>query len=114
MPPASARWRPCAAAGWRSRGPPGTKPTSAKWKRPCESVSVAARSFGSAIGRPPTARVGTVASATTTTTRACATGRPPGLGVAFRNSHLVYALTWYALAAMSAAAAWAVHRRKLT
>ena len=33
--------------------------------------------------------------------------------VAFRNSHLVYALTWYALAAMSAFAAWQVHRRRL-
>lgn len=34
--------------------------------------------------------------------------------VAFRNSHLVYALTWYALAAMSAFAVWQVHRRRLT
>ena len=33
--------------------------------------------------------------------------------VAFRNSHLVYALTWYALAAMSVFAAWQVHRRRL-
>ena len=33
--------------------------------------------------------------------------------VAFRNSHLVYALTWYALAAMSAFAVWQVHRRRL-
>ncbi|MEW9617566.1 SURF1 family protein [Shinella sp. S4-D37] len=49
-----------------------------------------------------------------------ATPNPGGLPiggltvVAFRNSHLVYALTWYTLAAMSAAGAWAVHRRKLT
>ena len=48
-----------------------------------------------------------------------ATANPGGLPVggmtviAFRNSHLVYALTWFALAAMSAAAVWAVHRRKL-
>ena len=48
-----------------------------------------------------------------------ATPNPGGLPVggmtviAFRNSHLVYALTWFALAAMSAAAVWAVHRRKL-
>ncbi|MBN9055798.1 MAG: SURF1 family protein [Rhizobiales bacterium] len=46
-----------------------------------------------------------------------ATPNPGGLPiggltvVAFRNSHLVYALTWYALAAMSAAAAWRVLRR---
>lgn len=33
--------------------------------------------------------------------------------VDFRNSHLVYALTWFALAAMSAFAAWQVHRRRL-
>lgn len=32
--------------------------------------------------------------------------------VAFRNSHLVYALTWYALAAMSAVGAWQIHRRR--
>lgn len=32
--------------------------------------------------------------------------------IAFRNSHLVYALTWYSLAIMSAAAAWFVIRRK--
>jgi len=32
--------------------------------------------------------------------------------VAFRNSHLVYALTWYALAAMSAAGIWQIHRRR--
>ncbi|MGD9479883.1 SURF1 family protein [Shinella sp. G-2] len=32
--------------------------------------------------------------------------------VAFRNSHLVYALTWYALAAMSLGAAWQIHRRR--
>ncbi|WP_411036335.1 SURF1 family protein [Shinella sp. BYT-45] len=48
-----------------------------------------------------------------------ATPNPGGLPVggltvvAFRNSHLVYALTWYGLAAMSAAAAWHVHRRRL-
>lgn len=33
--------------------------------------------------------------------------------VSFRNSHLVYALTWYALAAMSAGAAYGVMRRRL-
>lgn len=49
-----------------------------------------------------------------------ATPNPGGLPVggltvvAFRNSHLVYALTWYALAAMSAAGALAVLRRKLS
>ncbi|UDF32181.1 UNVERIFIED_ORG: SURF1 family protein (plasmid) [Roseateles sp. XES5] len=32
--------------------------------------------------------------------------------VAFRNSHFVYALTWYALAAMSLGAAWQIHRRR--
>lgn len=32
--------------------------------------------------------------------------------VTFRNNHLVYALTWYALAAMSAVAAYHVHRRR--
>lgn len=48
-----------------------------------------------------------------------ATPNPGGLPiggltvVAFRNSHLVYALTWYALAAMSAAAAWRVWRRPM-
>lgn len=48
-----------------------------------------------------------------------ATPNPGGLPiggltvVAFRNSHLVYALTWYALAAMSAFAAFQVHRRRL-
>ena len=48
-----------------------------------------------------------------------ATPNPGGLPiggltvVAFRNSHLVYALTWYALAAMSVFAAWQVHRRRL-
>ena len=48
-----------------------------------------------------------------------ATPNPGGLPVggltvvAFRNSHLVYALTWYALAAMSAFAAFRVHRRRL-
>lgn len=45
-----------------------------------------------------------------------ATPNPGGLPiggltvVAFRNSHLVYALTWYGLAAMSAFAVWRVHR----
>ena len=33
--------------------------------------------------------------------------------VAFRNSHLVYAVTWYALAAMSAAGAYLARRRQL-
>ncbi|MCV9962741.1 SURF1 family protein [Pararhizobium sp. BT-229] len=33
--------------------------------------------------------------------------------VQFRNNHLVYALTWYALAMMSAAAAYLVYRRRL-
>ncbi|MFT4158971.1 SURF1 family protein [Shinella sp.] len=48
-----------------------------------------------------------------------ATPNPGGLPiggltvVVFRNSHLVYALTWYALAAMSAAAAWRVWRRPM-
>ena len=48
-----------------------------------------------------------------------ATPNPGGLPVggltvvAFRNSHLVYALTWYALAAMSAGAAYGVMRRRL-
>ncbi|MXO00428.1 SURF1 family protein [Shinella zoogloeoides] len=48
-----------------------------------------------------------------------ATPNPGGLPiggltvVSFRNSHLVYALTWFALAAMSAFAAWQVHRRRL-
>lgn len=32
--------------------------------------------------------------------------------VSFRNSHLVYALTWFALAAMSAVAAYAVYRQR--
>ncbi|MCR6497528.1 SURF1 family protein [Shinella sp. CPCC 101442] len=47
-----------------------------------------------------------------------ATPNPGGLPVggltvvAFRNSHLVYALTWYALAAMSAGAAYGVMRRR--
>ncbi|WP_105383140.1 SURF1 family protein [Neorhizobium alkalisoli] len=37
-----------------------------------------------------------------------------GLTVAqFRNSHLIYAITWYFLAAMSAAAAYAVLRRRI-
>jgi surfeit locus 1 family protein len=48
-----------------------------------------------------------------------ATTNPGGLPVggmtvvSFRNSHLVYALTWFALAAMSAGAAYAVFRRRL-
>lgn len=48
-----------------------------------------------------------------------ATANPGGLPIGgltvvrFRNSHLVYALTWYALAAMSAAGAWLVYRRKI-
>ncbi|MGB3813599.1 MAG: SURF1 family protein [Shinella sp.] len=48
-----------------------------------------------------------------------ATPNPGGLPVggltvvAFRNTHLVYALTWYALAAMSAVAASFVHRRRI-
>lgn len=48
-----------------------------------------------------------------------ATPNPGGLPiggltvVAFRNTHLVYALTWYALAAMSAAAAFFVRRSRL-
>lgn len=48
-----------------------------------------------------------------------ATPNPGGLPVggltvvAFRNSHLVYALTWYALAAMSAGAAYVVLRRRV-
>ncbi|MCJ8055965.1 SURF1 family protein [Shinella curvata] len=48
-----------------------------------------------------------------------ATPNPGGLPVGgltvvtFRNSHLVYALTWYALAAMSAGAAYAAMRRRL-
>ncbi|UPA25022.1 SURF1 family protein [Shinella oryzae] len=47
-----------------------------------------------------------------------ATPNPGGLPVGgltvvtFRNSHLVYALTWYALAVMSAFAAYSVHRRR--
>lgn len=47
-----------------------------------------------------------------------ATPNPGGLPiggmtvVAFRNSHLVYALTWYALAAMSAAGVWHAQRRR--
>ncbi|MXN44397.1 SURF1 family protein [Shinella kummerowiae] len=32
--------------------------------------------------------------------------------VSFRNSHLVYALTWYALAVMSAVGAWYVYRSR--
>lgn len=48
-----------------------------------------------------------------------ATPNPGGLPiggltvVAFRNTHLVYALTWYALAAMSAAAAYFVRRSRV-
>lgn len=47
-----------------------------------------------------------------------ATPNPGGLPVGgmtvvtFRNSHLVYALTWFALALMSAGAAFAVHRQR--
>ena len=47
-----------------------------------------------------------------------ATPNPGGLPVggmtvvSFRNSHLVYAMTWFALAAMSAGAAYAVFRRR--
>jgi len=47
-----------------------------------------------------------------------ATPNPGGLPVGgltvvtFRNSHLVYALTWYALALMSVVAAYSVHRRR--
>ncbi|WP_077965033.1 SURF1 family protein [Ensifer adhaerens] len=33
--------------------------------------------------------------------------------VRFRNSHLVYALTWFALAVMSAGGAWLVYRRRV-
>ena len=43
-------------------------------------------------------------------------GGPPigGLTVVrFRNSHLVYALTWFALAIMSAGGAWLVYRRRV-
>ena len=48
-----------------------------------------------------------------------ATPNPGGLPiggltvVSFRNSHLVYALTWFALAAMSAGGAWLVYRRRV-
>lgn len=48
-----------------------------------------------------------------------ATPIPGGLPVGgltvirFRNSHLVYAVTWYLLAVMSAAAAYAIQRRRL-
>lgn len=48
-----------------------------------------------------------------------ATPNPGGLPVGgltvvtFRNTHLVYALTWYALAAMSVVAASFVHRRRI-
>jgi surfeit locus 1 family protein len=48
-----------------------------------------------------------------------ATANPGGLPVGgltvvrFRNSHLVYALTWYALAVMSAAGAWISRRGRL-
>lgn len=48
-----------------------------------------------------------------------ATPNPGGLPiggltvVAFRNSHFVYALTWYFLAIMSAAAAWFIIRRRV-
>lgn len=38
----------------------------------------------------------------------------PGLTVVrFRNAHLVYAITWYALAVMAAAAAWAIHKKRI-
>ena len=49
-----------------------------------------------------------------------ATPNPGGLPlggltmVNFRNSHFVYALTWYALAAMSAAGAWLGYRKRLS
>lgn len=48
-----------------------------------------------------------------------ATPNPGGLPiggltvVTFRNSHLVYALTWYALAVMSAVGTWYVYRSRL-
>lgn len=48
-----------------------------------------------------------------------ATPNPGGLPiggltvVTFRNTHLIYALTWYALAAMSVVAASFVHRRRI-
>jgi surfeit locus 1 family protein len=48
-----------------------------------------------------------------------ATPNPGGLPVggltvvSFRNSHLVYALTWFALAAMSAAAGYLIYRRRM-
>lgn len=48
-----------------------------------------------------------------------ATPNPGGLPiggltvVTFRNSHLVYALTWYALAVMGSVGAWYVHRSRL-
>jgi surfeit locus 1 family protein len=48
-----------------------------------------------------------------------ATPNPGGLPVGgltvvtFRNTHFIYALTWYALAAMSAVAASFVHRRRI-
>lgn len=48
-----------------------------------------------------------------------ATPNPGGLPiggltvVTFRNSHLVYALTWYALAVMSAVGSWYVYRSRL-
>lgn len=48
-----------------------------------------------------------------------ATPNPGGLPVggltvvSFRNSHLVYALTWFALAAMSVAGGWLIYRRRL-
>lgn len=47
-----------------------------------------------------------------------ATENPGGLPIGgltivqFRNSHLVYVLTWYALAVMSIGAAWAIYRRR--
>jgi len=48
-----------------------------------------------------------------------ATPNPGGLPVggltvvSFRNSHLVYALTWFVLAAMSVAGGWLIYRRRL-
>ncbi|MBW6422119.1 SURF1 family protein [Rhizobium sp. XQZ8] len=49
-----------------------------------------------------------------------ATPNPGGLPIGgltivqFRNSHLVYALTWFAMALMSTGAAWFVYRRRLS
>ncbi|MFB9948664.1 SURF1 family protein [Rhizobium puerariae] len=47
------------------------------------------------------------------------TPNPGGLPVGgltvirFRNSHLVYAVTWYAMAVMSGAAAWVIQRKRI-